>query len=135
MSYLFDSDVCIEIIRGKDRKLLDSIRDRYGEITVLDCLTSVVVEAELRVGVFKSRDPGGGEKKVDAFLSRFSVLAVDRSVARKYAEIRSDLERAGNRIGGNDLFIAATAMVHDLTLLTRNQREYARIPGLKLASI
>ena len=48
-----------------------------------------------------------------------------------YARIRHHLEKQGTVIGGNDLMIAATALAHDLTLITHNCREFERVPDLK----
>jgi len=61
-----------------------------------------------------------------------SVLGITRSVAKQYALLRGDLARKGQLIDQPDLFIAATAISHDLTLVTRNLRDFDRIPDLKL---
>jgi tRNA(fMet)-specific endonuclease VapC len=50
----------------------------------------------------------------------------------QYGRIRSDLERAGTPIGPYDLMIAATALAHDLILVTNNTREFARVAGLQI---
>jgi predicted nucleic acid-binding protein len=60
------------------------------------------------------------------------VLPISRPVARRYVLIRGSLRRQGRLIAQPDLLIAATAIHHDLTLVTRNLRHYERIPGLKL---
>jgi tRNA(fMet)-specific endonuclease VapC len=106
--------------------------DRIG---ALDCLTSVVVESELAVGAFKAPNRDTMFEKLDALLGRFSVLPIDREIARKYAEIRASLERRGTTIGSNDAYIAATALTHDLTLLTRNLREFGRVEGLRVETV
>jgi tRNA(fMet)-specific endonuclease VapC len=54
------------------------------------------------------------------------------NAADHYGEIRSALEKSGQIIGGNDLWIAAHALVLDVTLVTNNIREFSRIPQLKL---
>jgi tRNA(fMet)-specific endonuclease VapC len=59
-------------------------------------------------------------------------LLFDDLCARRCAEIRRELERSGLVIGPHDLQIAATALHHDLTLVTHNTREFSRIPGLRL---
>jgi len=58
------------------------------------------------------------------------VPAVDRGTADEYAEIRSELKRAGRPIPGNDLWIAALARQHALPLLSRD-RHFDLVPGLK----
>jgi tRNA(fMet)-specific endonuclease VapC len=135
VSYLIDSDICVEILRGKNRKGLAEIEKKLGSVGMLDCLTSVIVEGELRVGVHKATDPARAAAKLDGLLSNLSVLPVDREIAKKYGEIRAYLESMGVTVGGNDLLIAATALRFDLTLLTRNLRDYERVPDLKLETI
>ena len=49
-----------------------------------------------------------------------------------YGEMRASLERAGTPIGANDLWIAAHALAADLTVVTNNEREFRRVPGLKM---
>ena len=53
-------------------------------------------------------------------------------MARKHALIWAELESSGQMIGAHDLWIAATALVHDFTLATRNEREFRRVPGLRV---
>jgi tRNA(fMet)-specific endonuclease VapC len=60
------------------------------------------------------------------------VLPLVPEAAQAYGSIRADLERRGQLIGGNDLWIAAHACALDLTLVTNNQREFQRVPGLKI---
>lgn len=61
------------------------------------------------------------------------VLAVTAAVARKWGELRAGLFDAGRPAPDLDLFLAATAQVHGLTLVTHNVQDYALVPGLTLA--
>ena len=67
---------------------------------------------------------------MEAFLAPFDLLPFDRAAAGHYADIRHRLESLGQPIGPNDLVIAATARSRNLTLITHNRREFARVPGL-----
>ena len=90
-----------------------------------------VVRAELLFGAKK----GGSERHLLAmrgFLSGFPELPFDEKCVEVYAEARAELERTGGRIGALDLLIAATALAHDLVLVTHNTQEFARVPGLRL---
>jgi tRNA(fMet)-specific endonuclease VapC len=60
------------------------------------------------------------------------VLALDKEADRRYAEIRHRLEQRGTPIGPNDLLIAAHALALDLTLVTANVDEFARVPRLRV---
>ena len=66
------------------------------------------------------------------FLVPFSVLAFDDSAARVYGRIRAALERQGPPIGPMDMLIAAHALSEDLVLVTKNEREFRRVPGLSV---
>ena len=60
------------------------------------------------------------------------VLAVDLATARAHARVGADLVAAGSRVGPNDLWLAAGALAHGLTLVTANLREFGRVPGLQV---
>lgn len=62
----------------------------------------------------------------------FSVIGWSREVSWHYGEIFRDLRSRGQLIGGNDLWIAATALVHGLPLVTGNLNEFKRVPGLEI---
>jgi predicted nucleic acid-binding protein len=72
-----------------------------------------------------------------AFLSvveSFELLPVTRTVADRYADVARALRARGKLIGSNDLWIAATALEREMTLVTRNTADFARVPGLKIKS-
>ena len=86
--------------------------------------------------VFGARRVRGGERYVaylrDAVLPNLPVLAVDVAVATRYGELRASLEAGGRPLPDLDLLIAATALEHDLALVTGNRRHFERISELEL---
>ncbi len=60
------------------------------------------------------------------------VLSLNAEVAEHYGDIRAELQRQGNTIGNNDLWIAAHARAMELVLITNNEREFVRVPGLAI---
>ena len=60
----------------------------------------------------------------------FASVPFDERAAEHYGILRFLLEQEGTPIGANDLLIASTALAHELTVATRNRREFARVPGL-----
>ena len=100
--------------------------EESGEI-----ITSIIVLAELRFGLAKS--PSARRSKlVDRLLESLPVVDWAPPAETRYGEIRAELERRGMPIGGNDLFIAAHALALDATLVTANEREFGRVPGLRI---
>ena len=65
-----------------------------------------------------------------AFIQPFKVLESSQEVTWRYGEIYRFLRANGLMIGSNDIWIAATALAHDLPLVTRNEKHFRRVPGL-----
>lgn len=127
MIYLMDTNICVALLKGKDRQLVGRVRDRDpGDFTL-----SSVVKAELLFGARKSGRVVANLTLLQSFFSQFTSLPFDDDAAEEYGLLRAILEKAGTPIGANDLLIASVAMVHDLTVLTRNRAEFARVPGLR----
>ena len=93
---------------------------------------SSVVKAELLYGTLRSTRMSENLALLDRFFAPFPSLPFDDACADRTARIRTDLARAGNPIGPYDLMIAGTALAHDLTLVTHNVGEFARVPGLAI---
>ena len=93
--------------------------------------TSIIVIAELKYGIAKE----GSRRfaiQLAAILGGIDVLPFETPADAAYAELRVRLERAGRPIGANDLLIAAHALALDLTLVTANEREFYRVPDLRI---
>ena len=126
--YIFDSSVCIEFLRGKLPNVQKMIEKSDPSLFAIPA----IVEAELLVGAEKSFSPVKNRQLVERFISAFQVLPFDSVCARTYAQVRASLEAAGNPIGPLDQLIAATALAHYSPLVTNNDREFSRVPGLKV---
>lgn len=92
----------------------------------------MTVFGELMVGAEKSTRTELVLGEIEALLERHELIEITEEVAEAYARIRVSLERTGGSIGSNDLWIAATALAHDATLVTNNTGEFSRVPGLKI---
>jgi tRNA(fMet)-specific endonuclease VapC len=127
LRYLLDTNVLSDLIRHPQGIVAKRIA-AVGEGAVC---TSLIVAAELRFGATKSGSPRLSER-VDQVLSALDVLALEPPADRAYAEIRWHLTRQGTPIGPNDLLIAAQASVLGLTVVTANNGEFGRVPGLSV---
>jgi tRNA(fMet)-specific endonuclease VapC len=93
---------------------------------------SVITLGELRVGAERSARRDEVHETIDALLHRIPAMGLTEEVARHYGQIRAHLAASGQIIGSNDLWIGAHALALDVTLVTSNIREFARIPDLRV---
>lgn len=124
--YLLDANACIRLINGTSPHLERRLRDIHPTRIRM----SSIVLAELQYGARNSTHVAENLRVVQRFTAPFASVPFDDVCAESYGEIRADLRRRGEPIGGNDLLIAATARAHDLTLVTHNVREFGRVVGL-----
>ncbi|MGI8477482.1 MAG: type II toxin-antitoxin system VapC family toxin [Thermomicrobiales bacterium] len=96
---------------------------------------SIVTYGEIYEGVLFSRRPAESEASFLNFLRYADVLPLDEALMRRFAGLRGSLRKKGEKMADPDLIIAATALHHDLTLVTRNLKHFTRIPALKLHPI
>lgn len=127
MRYLFDSDRVVDYLNGRP----DAVA-QLTDLTVDTSAISVITYGEVYEGIYYGRDPSRTELSFTRFLDEVAVLPLDQEILRIFARVRGGLRRSGQMIGDTDLLIAATALHHDLTLVTRNVRHFERIPNLKL---
>ena len=124
MQYLLDTN----IISQAAYEPRGHVAGRIQRLQHLIC-TSIIVAAELRFGVAKRASSALAER-IGALLDEIEVLPLLPPVDRIYAELRADLEKRGNLIGANDLFIAAHALALGCAMVTDNEREFSRVNGL-----
>ncbi|MFO7893335.1 MAG: PIN domain-containing protein [Longimicrobiales bacterium] len=130
MGVLIDSTVLIDY----ERERLD-LEDRVAGRDDEPFLLSVISVSELLHGVHRADDRVRRARRsafVEAVLDRFPILVLDLPTARAYAELWAELASAGTLIGAHDLWLAAAALAHGLTLVTSNVRHFGRVPGLQV---
>ncbi len=128
MGVLIDTSVLIDAERGR-LDLAAHVARRPDD----DAFLSVVTASELLHGVHRAATSAQRARRsafVEGLLQRFPVLDIDLVTARAHGRVWADLAAAGTRVGPNDLWIAAAAIAHGLTLVTANLRELERVPGL-----
>ena len=127
MRYLLDTNIISDMMRNPQGKVFQRIA-KVGEDAVL---TSIIVACEVRFGIEKRQS----EKLAKRFSDVFGALSVERLdtiVEGHYAVLRTKLEAMGNPIGQMDMLIAAHALALDAVVVTDNEREFSRVPGLKV---
>ena len=107
---------------------------RLRQSNVSDIGISSITLSELEYGVEKSERKEQNRLALVEFLLPFEIVFYDDSAAYEYGMVRSYLERIGEPIGSLDMLIAAHAFSLDATLVTNNEREFRRIPDLKIVN-
>ena len=93
---------------------------------------SVHVVCELRAGAELARKPLKEHEELDRLLSGLIVAYPDARFAPAYGRLLASIERSGRPVAAMDLLIATAAMLDDATLMTRNVRDFQRVPGLRV---
>jgi len=125
---LLDTNICVELIRGRAPQVFNRLRQYPADAVALSSVTL----AELEYGVARSPRPTHHAGLLAQFLAPLMVLSFDHRAASTYGRLRHALEQSGHPIGPLDTLIAAHALSLDVTLITNNEREFRRVMGLKV---
>jgi len=123
---ILDSDHCIAILRGRLSV------EAYIEPDDTLAITTISI-GELMHGAYKSAKPEENVLRVNILISSMQILSFDAMAARQFGQLKARLESQGNKLADLDLQIASMALTQNATLVTHNQRHFARIPDLLLA--
>lgn len=126
MKYLLDTNICIYFFKGQY-----SLNEKFSAIGFNKFAISEITLAELLYGAEKSQNISKNLFVIENFADRIVILPIFDSL-RVYAKEKARLKTTGNIISDFDLLIGATAIVNDLTLITRNTRELNRMQNLKI---
>ena len=130
IDFLLDTDTCIYLIKRKPPQVISRLR----KLPLSTVGISSITLSELEYGVMKSSRPEQNKLALIQFAAPLEILPYDDLAAQQYGVIRSFLEKQGTPIGSLDTLIAAHALALDCTVVTNNQREFTRVPGLKTAN-
>jgi tRNA(fMet)-specific endonuclease VapC len=126
--YLLDTNICVYIRQSRPPEVLK----RFQKLRPGEAVLSVITFGELLYGAARSTKRAEAVARLEELRRLLPVLPLDESVADAYGAIRADLESRGERIGNNDLWIAAHSLATSLVLVTNNESEFSRVKGLKV---
>ncbi len=126
MSFLLDTDICSSYLKG-NRQVGGRVVQYGGGLCV-----SAITAAELFTWVLRKKASPARLQGLLDLLSDVTFLEVNCDVSRKFGEIRANQLDHGSPTPEIDLLIAATAIVHGLTLVTHNVNDYSAVPGLQI---
>ncbi|HEY5312506.1 MAG TPA: type II toxin-antitoxin system VapC family toxin [Pirellulales bacterium] len=129
MPALLDTDVLSEVLKGRHRRILEmaAAYTREHQRFTLSAITLYEIERGLL-----AKQATRLLMRLDAITEDSTVLSISLSVLRRAARLWAEARAAGRPRNDADLLIAATALEHDLALVTGNQRHFGWIPRLRL---
>lgn len=129
--FLLDTNIVSHLMRDERGVVAQRARKAIEDGRVRMMCTSIVVQCELLFGLAK-RPSERLRAAYEVEMAKLEVFNLDSTVAPVYADVRAHLERKGTPIGGNDSLIAAHALALEATLVTGNEAEFLRVPGLRV---
>lgn len=127
MSYLLDTNVCIDYLNGDDEELVERILAMGPEPLAISTLSL----AELHFGAARSARPEANRERIAAFVREVPTLGFDDDCAEHFGRIKATLTASGQLIPDFDVAIAATALAHGRVLVS-SDGHMRRIQGLPL---
>jgi tRNA(fMet)-specific endonuclease VapC len=128
MKYMLDTNICIHLIKHRPQRLMNRLeRTLVGDIGI-----SVITLAELEYGAAKSSRPNRNREALRGFITPLEIAAFGKAATVAYGRIRALLEKKGLIIGSMDLLIAAHAVSEGVQVITNNEAEFKRVPGLRV---
>lgn len=127
LKFLLDTNICIFTIKNRPQSVREAFKRHHGQM----CISTVTL-MELIYGAEKSLQPERNLADVEGFAARLEVLDYGYKAAAHTGQVRAELAKAGTPIGPYDQMIAGHARSLGLILVTNNQREFDRVPGLRV---
>lgn len=126
--YLLDTNICIYIAKHNP----PAVRERFSRHASREMAISVITLGELRFVAEKSQSRERSLAGVAQLEQLIPVHALPETAGEHYGQIRASLHKQGQTIGNNDLWLAAHARAEGWILVTNNEREFIRVPGLQV---
>ena len=123
---ILDTNVCVRILRGR-KDALDSFSKHAGTVAI-----PFMVLGELYYGASHSKNPKKGKAAVDRLSQILPVLNSTVEIMGRFGELKADLAAKGTPVEDADVLIAATALVHGMSIATGNVRHFERFADLEV---
>ena len=126
LKYMLDTNIVIYTMKNKPVSVREAFEKHDGRM----CISSITY-MELVYGAERSSSPERNLTSLEGFVARMDVLPLDDSAAAHAGQIRAELAKQGRPIGPYDQLIAGHARSLGLVLVTNNEKEFARVSGLR----
>lgn len=127
LKFMLDTNIVIYTIKNRPSVVKEAFVAHYGQV----CISTVTL-MELIYGAEKSAAPERNLRDVEGFAARLDVLDYDSAAAAHSGQLRAELAKVGTPVRPYDQMIVGHARSRGLVLVTNNQREFERVPGLRL---
>ena len=128
MTHLIDTDWLIDVLNKQPQVTATLATLAPGGLFI-----SIATYGELYEGAYYSRDPQQALAQMQTLLAATTVLPLTTPIMERFGIVRGMLPRpVRQQVGDMDLLIAATALHHGLTLVTRNVKDFGLVPGVVL---
>jgi tRNA(fMet)-specific endonuclease VapC len=124
--YLLDTNICIYIAKNNPAV----VREHFVQHLASELAMSVITLGELRFGAEKSQAKEKALSVIQELADLMIVEPLPESAGEHYGQIRAELQRKGQMIGNNDLWLAAHARSQGWVLVTNNEKEFVKVEGL-----
>lgn len=124
--YLLDTNIISDLFRNPGGAIDRALRAREGQ----EIGTSLIVKGEILFGLKKNNNLRG-IRHLELLLESIRVWPLEEPTEDRYAVLRTQMERSGDQVGANDLWIAAQALAID-AIVVSDDRAFQRMPGLKV---
>jgi tRNA(fMet)-specific endonuclease VapC len=128
IQYLLDTNICIYVIQTKSSKVIT----RFKECDINEIGISTITMAEMEFGICGCIRIDEAMQGFLNFVTPLEIVDFTSADAHEYGKIRHHLKQIGKPIGGTDLMIAAQAISRDIILVTNTEKEFSRVPGIKI---
>lgn len=129
LRYMLDTNILIYTIKNKPEVVRQKFEAHDGEM----CASSVTA-MELLYGAHKSQSVRRNLDAIEGLLAQLEILDFDLGAAEHAGQVRAELAASGSPIGPFDVMIAGHARSKGLCLVTNNEREFARVSGLRITN-
>ncbi|TLS73534.1 tRNA(fMet)-specific endonuclease VapC [Mariprofundus erugo] len=124
---MLDTNIVIYTIKNRPAHVRDSFKLHDGQM----CISSVTF-GELVYGAERSSQPERNLADIQGLVARLEIVPFDEHATEHFGQLRAELYNIGQPIGPYDMMIAGHARSMGLILVTNNEKEFARVPGLRL---
>ena len=127
MAYLIDTNTIIYSLKNDQ-----NVNEKFKETAHIPKSISVITYGELVYGAKKSKHVERSLAATYRIAELFPIIDINKSIMDIFGEIKSNLERKGNVIEDMDVLIAATALSHNLILVTNDVSHFSRVVDLRI---